>query len=263
MDREKLDGSVIGRDLNIPVTVLDEIDSTNTEARRRILRGDSMPQMILAERQSGGRGRQGKSFFSPPESGVYLSFGFECERGTDALLLTTSAAVAAHLAIRRVTGISCGIKWVNDLYVKDRKVAGILAESLFCGEKRYVILGIGVNLYPSEFPEELRDIAGCLLPEGTGLRNALAAELCRSLARLAEDSCPENFMEIYRANSLVLGKNVIYWENGERHEGVAKEIDERGRLLIRKTDGRDALLGSGEITLRWKASEEDKRRTEL
>jgi BirA family biotin operon repressor/biotin-[acetyl-CoA-carboxylase] ligase len=262
MDTEKLDRSVIGQDLEIPVEVLDEIDSTNTEARRRILRGEPMPQMILAERQSAGRGRQGKSFFSPPEAGVYLSFAFACERGTDALLLTTSAAVAAHLAIRRATGISCGIEWVNDLYVEDRKVAGILAESLFLGEKRYVILGIGVNLYPSELPMELRDIAGSLLPGRAGLRNALAAELCCSLARLAKDPCPEGFMEIYRANSLVLGKDVVYWESGERHEGLARSIDERGRLLVRKTDGEESLLGSGEITLRWKSSEEKKRRTE-
>lgn len=261
--RERLNEAVIGEGLSIPVFVLNEVDSTNTEARRRILSEESMPQMILAERQSAGRGRQGKSFFSPPDAGIYLSFAFPVSDGGAPLLLTTSAAVATMMAIRRVTGVTCGIKWVNDLYLRERKVAGILAESLFVGERRFVIVGVGVNLYPSDFPAELSGIAGSVLADGSGLRNALAAELCRSLAPLAEEALPRGFMEIYRAHSIVLGKDVVYLIDGERREGVAEDIDDCGRLLVRGADGFSEWLASGEITLRPKDAEDRKKELKI
>ena len=152
MAYEALSAERIGEELSFPVSVLRTVDSTNTEARRRILSGESLPQAILAEEQTAGRGRMGRSFYSPAGTGIYLSLCFEAS-GSEILFLTTAAAVAVHRAIREVTGIVTDIKWVNDLYFRGRKVSGILAESFSVEEKRYVIRGVGVNLYTTEFPE--------------------------------------------------------------------------------------------------------------
>ncbi len=258
---ERLDAALIGEGLSVPLSVLPLVDSTNTEARRRILSGHTEPFFLLAEEQSAGRGRMGRSFYSPAGTGIYLSLAFAPRsEGGDPLLLTTAAAVAVLRAIQRVTGTVCGIKWVNDLYVRDRKVCGILAESLYLGPTRFVILGVGVNLCTEDFPEELRGIAGSLLPEGRGLRNDLAAALCGELCALTTDSMPEGFLDAYRAHSLVLGRDVIYWENGERFEGVAESVDERGRLLVRHGDGTERLLGGGEITLRLNNTESERNK---
>lgn len=245
LDAERIKGSVT----DIPISVLREVDSTNTEARRRLLAGEPMPQAILAEAQTAGRGRMGRSFYSPEGTGIYLTLCFPA--GTeDPLFLTTAAAVAIHRAISRVTGISCDIKWVNDLYFKGRKVSGILAESLFLGDVRYIILGVGVNLYTSDFPSELLGIAGGLAGAPAGIRNDLAAEMLRELSALMPGRMPSGWLDLYRAHSMVLGKPIVYTENGICHEAVAESIDEKGRLTVRLANGKEQILASGEISLR-------------
>lgn len=248
---EMLDERVIGKELSLPVSVLASVDSTNTEARRRILAGEPMPQLILAEEQSAGRGRMGRSFYSPKGTGIYLTLAFRAtEQSGDTLPLTTAAAVAVHRAIEDVTGIATGIKWVNDLYYKGRKISGILAESMLLDGERYVILGVGVNLYTREFPVELSGIAGGLTDAGVGLRNRLAAALCAELSRLIQGENAEEVIGIYRKHSLVLGKQIVYTENGISYTATAEEIDGQGRLTVRHGDGRLHTLASGEISLR-------------
>lgn len=257
MEYERLDAALIGEDSPVPVSVLRTVDSTNTEARRRLLDGEPMPQAILAEEQTAGRGRMGRSFYSPDGTGIYLTLCFSV-RENDPLFLTTAAAVAVHRAIRNVTGIALAIKWVNDLYHRGRKVSGILAESLTIGDGRYVILGVGVNLYTTEFPEELRDVAGGLSNAATGLRNRLAKALLRELSLLMGEIDSEEYMKLYREYSMVLGERVVYIENGKAYEGVVTSIDERGRLTVKQTDGREKILASGEITLRLNSGESEK-----
>ena len=251
---EPLDGALLATLLGecpVSLHLYDEIDSTNSEAKRYALGGGEAPAAFLAERQSGGRGRVGRSFYSPRGTGVYLTLLLPM-RGelTDGVLLTSASAVAVRRAIARVTGIEVGIKWVNDLYLHDRKVCGILAESFFVGAERRVALGVGVNLYTEEFPEELSEIAGSLGEAEEGLRNPLAAELIRQLYDMAEDPAPERFLEEYRRASVVLGREILYTENGETFSARAEEIDGRGRLWVCREDGARVCLASGEISLR-------------
>lgn len=248
---EPLDAARIGRETSLPVTVLEETDSTNTEARRRILAGATEPHFLFAETQSAGRGRMGRSFYSPRGTGIYLTLSFPAPKGGgDPLPITTAAAVATHRAIFRATGISTGIKWVNDLIYKDRKVAGILAESMISEDTRYVILGVGINLSTEEFPEELSGVAGSLTQASVGLRNRLAAALCTEWERLTDPLAGEDWLAEYRAHSTVLGKRIVYTENGVRHEAEAMGIDQRGGLCVRHADGSERTLSSGEISLR-------------
>ena len=252
---EALDRETILLDLGreeLFLVVEDTVDSTSDAAKRHILSGGRTPAVFLAERQTAGRGRMGRSFYSPAETGLYLSLAVPAKGElADAVFLTTAAAVATLTAIQRVTGIETRIKWVNDLYYADKKVCGILAESFLLGDARFLILGVGINLTTEQFPEELRDRAGSLLSSAHGVRNRLAAAVIEELMTvMAGEFDRAELMATYRAHSMVLGREITYTENGVTYAGVAREIDEFGHLVIEKADGEIAILASGEITLR-------------
>ena len=230
------------------------IDSTSSEAKRRALAGLASSTLFIAEEQTAGRGRMGRSFFSPADTGLYLSLLFPV--GEDSLKIvgiTSAAAVAAVRAIRSETGIETGIKWVNDIYLGSRKIAGILAESFFVGEKRFCIVGIGVNLTTenSDFPSELRNSAGSLMTQGD-IRTSLAAVFCEELWGLVSALPDKSFMEEYRAASVVIGQEITFLENGAQYSAIAKKVCDDGSLEVVLDSGESRVLSSGEISLRLK-----------
>ena len=233
------------------VTVFDSIDSTNAEARRQAECGLASPALILAEGQSAGRGRMGRSFFSPSATGLYMSFLTEAKPDlADTVRMTTAAAVAVASAIEELCGAEVGIKWVNDIYFRGRKICGILCESFVCGDgKRYAVIGIGINLYTEEFPKEIKDRAASLFPKA-GVRNALAARITQKLCGFWEHPEDGRIIEYYRARSIVLGKRVTFCEGGVEREGVAISVDSFGALRVRTSDGEEKILTGGEISLR-------------
>lgn len=240
--------------LGISVFVFRETDSTNDRARIYALSGGAAPAVFIADAQTAGRGRMGRSFYSPADTGIYLSLLLKAPDDPSLTLrMTSAAAVAAHDAILEVLGIDTGIKWVNDLYLNGRKISGILAESFFVDTCRYIIIGIGINLSTADFPDELRRIAGALTGGVTDetkhtLTEAVAAHLYREMNDLGDPS----IMERYRKCSAVLGKSVRFIENGESFEGVAESVDDMGALSVRLSDGSLYRLASGEISLRLK-----------
>ena len=219
---KSLDEKRISELLTIPevhVEVQKTLDSTNAACRRLLDAGVS-ECLVLAERQTGGRGRRGRAFFSPP-GGLYMSVAMPT--APDTLALTCRAAVVTAEAIARVTGIDCGIKWVNDLYYKGKKVCGILAELVGA----HVIVGIGVNLIPSPLPPELADVVGFL--DCSDVREALAAEIARGLlCRTATDA---QILAEYRRRSVVLGKTVTCTVGEREFSAEALEIDDSGALV--------------------------------
>ena len=238
-------------DTPLSLFLFSSIDSTNTEARRHALDGGSSPALFLAEEQTAGRGRMGRSFFSPKDTGIYLSLLCKVsDLSGDPITVTSAAAVAVCRAIRSVTGISVGIKWVNDLYCEGKKICGILAESFFVGEERFFTVGVGLNLSTVEFPDDLRDKAGSLFREKNDCYDALCAALARELYTLVTEGNPQEFMKDYRAASLVLGNEITYRKNDVERQAVAESVDDLGRLLVRHSDGTADLLASGEISLR-------------
>ena len=229
-----------------------EIDSTNSEARRRAMDG-SGAAVFLADRQSAGRGRMGRSFYSPGGSGIYLSLLLPLDGNPeDILLMTSAAAVAVRRAIFSATGRETGIKWVNDLYYREKKVCGILCEAVRTAERFYVIIGVGINLYTEVFPDELASVAGSLGVCGEDKRGELAALCISELYKIWNNISDSSFIEEYRRYSTVLGKEITYTENGVTYEGVAESIDERGRLYVRNDRGGVHILASGEISIRTK-----------
>ena len=225
-------------DAALPVYRYETLDSTSTECRRRHAAGQTRC-LVLTNAQTAGRGRSGKRFYSPAGAGLYMSLLFPIPDG-GAEGLTPYAAVCVAEAIEKLTGLSCGIKWVNDLFFEGKKVCGILAEGL----GGCAILGVGVNLTRAAVPEELRDIMGCLGREG--IREPLAAEIAsRLLAWPVKDTA---YMDEYRRRSVVLGRRVRFRRDGMETDGIAVGIADDGALEIDTNTGR-VVLRSGEVSL--------------
>ena len=238
LDGERI-RALLGDD-TLPVHVLECVDSTSTDCRRRLAAGEERC-LVLAERQSAGRGRQGKQFYSPAGRGLYLSLLFAPEGGLrSADAFTAWAAVCTARAVETVTGRACGIKWVNDLYFRGRKVCGILTEAV----GGHLIVGVGVDLRAGDLPPELRETVGAL--ETDADRNALAAGIVRGLLDYAPEE--RGFYAEYRRRSVVLGREIRFLENGTEKRGRALDILDDGALLVETAEGR-AALRSGEVTL--------------
>lgn len=241
---------------DISLMIFDEIDSTNTEARRYIINGSRSPAALVANSQSAGRGRTGKSFYSPSDTGIYLSLVFKSS-SSDVVLMTTAAAVAVHRAISSVLHINTDIKWVNDLYLDGKKVCGILAESFYFGGDQYVIIGVGINICTKDFPDDISGVAGSLGSSDShrcDLCAACISELYRAV-KIIEDGDSDAFdrmLDEYRQHSIVIGKDIVYSEHDGFRSAYVLSIDGRGRLLVKNEDGSISLLSSGEISLRLK-----------
>ncbi len=235
----------------------DCIDSTNSEARRYAEQTGNGNVLFLADRQSAGRGRTGKSFYSPQGTGLYLTLLIDVTDDSPAsvVALTSAAAVAVAEACDGVCGTRCGIKWVNDLYIDGKKVCGILAESFAARGRRFVAIGVGINLSTDSFPTDIADIAGALTNTASDdARRGLALAVCAGVfdiynkLRIGDFS----YMRRYRERSLVLGKEIKFWQNGVESSGMCVSIKDSGALEVQLPDGHKALLASGEISLRVK-----------
>ena len=236
------------------------IDSTNTALKHLAEGGAPQGLCLIAEQQTGGRGRMGRSFYSPPGSGVYMSLLLRPDfPAVQAGLLTAGAAVAAAEAIEELTGKRCGIKWVNDIVLGGKKVCGILTEGALEGETgrlQYAVVGLGFNLRepPGGFPPELRDIAGAILDPEEPDRDLICRlpalvldKLMDLIACLHEDS----LLDRYRSRCFLLGKPILIHRPGQAPEqALALDLTPEFSLIVERQDGSRAVLHSGEVSIR-------------
>ena len=243
------------RDLDL--TVLPTAPSTNALVREKANQGRPEGCIIVACEQTDGRGRYGRQFFSPVDSGVYLSLLLRptAYSPQQATCLTAAAAAAMCQAIEAVTGQQPGIKWVNDIFLHGKKVCGILTEAavgLETGTLNYMVLGAGVNLYPPAegFPEEIQSIAGSVLehscPEA---KNRLVGEFLNRFWDFYSHPECRTYLEDYRARSLAIGRNVTVLSAGKAVSAYAYGIDDDFRLLVRYENGDTEALSYGEIRI--------------
>lgn len=233
-----------------PITVVEATASTNTDLRELALAGAPAGTTLIAATQTGGRGRRGRTFHSP-EGGLYLSTLLRPEGETDPGRITCYGAVAAARAIERLCPLSVGIKWVNDLYLEGRKVAGILAEGVLApeGTLSAVVLGIGINLYGT-LPPELESIATTVAAHGPTLsREDLAAAFLNEWERVYAVPDHAAVMEEYRRRSIVLGREVTVVQGEHTYPAVATAITDEGHLRVSTPTGEQTLC-SGEVSLR-------------
>lgn len=234
-------------------------DSTNTDAKKILLAGDTSTAAVFALRQNGGHGRKGRPFFSPP-GGIYMSAILHPRLEPDQIvLITTAACVCVCRAISHVTGCEPQIKWVNDLFLNGKKICGILTEAITdveSGTIGAIVIGIGINYCLPEdvIPEELRTIVGGIVTadEEHPPRGQMAAEILNQLSQLEDMVRERSFIAEYRSRSMILGEEIRVISATGEYGATAIDIDQDGGLVIRTPDGRISALHSGEITIRPK-----------
>jgi BirA family biotin operon repressor/biotin-[acetyl-CoA-carboxylase] ligase len=229
------------------------VDSTNERTKELAMGGAPGGLVVTAEEQSAGRGRRGNEWFAPPGSCLLYSALLRPFSAEAASLLPLAIPVAVCEAAESVAPVRCQVKWPNDVWIDERKVAGVLVEAR--PEEGWAVIGVGVNVAipQGDFPSELRETATSLLPTeaeagvpaggAPGVRRALAA-LNESLGRWVASS-DEEVLAAFRARDALCGRR-ISWQDGE---GTAEEIDERGHLVVERSDGERVALGAGEVHL--------------
>ena len=240
------------------VECFDSLGSTNDLLKRLAASGAPEGAVVVANEQTAGRGRLGRSFMSPKNSGIYLSMALRPDCApSDAANLTAWVAVAICRALAGC-GVDAGIKWVNDIVCGGKKVGGILTEMAVeseSGRVQYVVTGIGINVSQTaeDFPFELRDIAASLRMAGAGSvdRNELAANMIRELDALRA-SWPDGkigYLEEYRSRCVNIGREVVFTRDGTQYAGTASGVDGEFGLAV-DTDSGPLTLRSGEVSVR-------------
>ena len=241
---------------DIDLFVYDEIDSTNTEAKRRLHSSDVKDfTVIVSDMQKGGRGRTGKSFASPKGSGVYFSIILHPKDFYDFSyfdLTTVKAAVAVAEGIKEATGKVAEIKWVNDLFINGRKICGILSELDADFESRSVksvIVGIGINVNEPKDDsfKDLKDIAGYI---GTDvIRNEILSSILNAFYENNYVKKDKEIIDYYKKHSLVIGKDLTFELNGKKYTAKGVDINDKGNLIV-DTGEKRITLSSGEVSIK-------------
>ena len=240
------------------ITIFDTIGSTNKELKNIAKKGFLKNHIMVAEMQTGGKGRFDRQFHSPKNSGIYMSLLIKPPFAAEmSVQITAACAVAVARAIQKFTNKSPKIKWVNDLILDNKKICGILTEGAVNGETKmfdWAVVGIGLNLYPPEndFPEELKSIAGYVTDaKRENLRNLLIAEIVNNLCEFIDSLEHKPYLEEYKNRSCVLSKPINIIKNGNTAKAVALDIDNNCRLLVKYENGETEFLSSGEISIKF------------
>jgi len=234
------------------------VDSTNTRAKTMAQQGAPHGTVLIAEHQTGGRGRMGRSFSSPAGAGLYLSAILRpgCP-ARELMHLTCLAGVAACNAVEKTCGTRPGIKWINDLILQNRKLGGILTElsvDAKTGLVEYAVIGIGINCLQKtqDFPREIQDMAISLRSAGISPDiPKLAAALIMQLHQMSlQLHTPQKLMRTYRNDCITLGREVVLTGTETQKQGTALDVDDAGALLVRLEDGSVCAVHSGEVSVR-------------
>ena len=242
------------------IFVMKTVNSTNDYVRELAQNGAEEGVLVVSSEQTNGRGRRGRSFFSPADTGLYMSILLRPTiSAKEAVKITAIAAVAVCKAIEKVLNISAEIKWVNDIYFNGRKVAGIRTEAAMNfenGALDYAVVGIGVNVYKPEndFPEEISEIAGALLNTPINdVKNKLVAEIYNQFMTLYRTMYDNNYADEYRKRLMWQGERIFILSgaNGEiKTPAVLLGTDEKCAIKVRYENGAEGVISSGEISIR-------------
>jgi BirA family biotin operon repressor/biotin-[acetyl-CoA-carboxylase] ligase len=234
------------------------VDSTNQLLKKMAEDGAPEGVVVVANTQTRGRGQRERSFFSPEGTGLYISVLLrQSLRFSRPRYLTAAAATAAAEAVRDICGLNVGVKWVNDIFLRDRKVGGILTEGSLeyeSGYTAYAVLGFGLNAlapaggFPAELPAAASLYAPGAAPAGD-IRGKLAAEFLSRLFLYCDQLQEKEFLTSYRRLSCLLGRRLACYNDGRVFTAEAVDIDDEARLIVRLDDGREEALLAGEVSL--------------
>ncbi len=244
------------------IYVYDKVSSTNDLLKTKSEENEWT--VICACEQEKGKGRLGRSFYSPKDTGVYFSVlikpTFSIEYST---FLTTACAVSVCNAINKIfNGLNPKIKWVNDIMIDEKKVCGILTEAQYSVENSmfdYVIVGIGINIYTPNggFPDDIKSIASQLTQEKEeDIKNKIVAYVLNEYHSLYSQIGKGDYIaSLYKDMSMVIGKNVTVIRGESKRNAKVLDIDNKCRLIVKYDDGEDGCLSSGEISIKVKKDE--------
>lgn len=239
-------------------SAFDVLDSTNAYLKALSSQGAPEWSAVIAAEQTAGRGRLGRSFFSPGATGLYMSVLLKPSESKYKLeaptFITVAAAVAAARAIERLSGRETRIKWVNDIYIDEKKVSGILAEGVFGSTLESVVLGIGVNLYKPQngFPDDISNKAAyifedvCEPDKRAELAIAFLNEFYTLYAHLGE----RGYMNEYREREYLTGRQVEFERNGKKQSGIVSGVGDDAELIVALDDGGELCLRAGEVSVK-------------
>ena len=242
---------------HLDISVFSSVTSTNTILKEMAEQGAKEGTVIIAEEQTAGRGRIGKQFYSPKGTGIYISILLRPDiPAEESLFLTTSAAVATARAIEDVSDKRALIKWVNDIYLEDKKTCGILTEGAFnveTGKLDYAIVGIGINVCIPDggFPDNIKDIATAIFDKQTDSINKriiLIANLLDYFMEYYKDFKSKSYVKEYIERSMIIGKTITVIEGSKTSIAKAIDIDKNCRLKVQFEDGTTKWLSSGEVS---------------
>lgn len=237
------------------ISVFGEVDSTNNIIRNAAKSGADEGCVCISESQTAGRGRLGRSFFSPDSTGIYMSILLRPTlKAEDAVLITTAAAVAVCKALEKENAEQPLIKWVNDIFIKNKKVCGILTESALSqnGFLEYAVLGIGINVYPPEkgFDKELKAIAGAVFDEKKeNLKNRISAHIITEFFNIYKSLDKKDYFNFYKDRCFVLGREITVIKGEKSHKACALDLDNDFKLLVDYGKTKE-YLSSGEISIK-------------
>ena len=246
-----------GEALRLNLQTVDCTASTNSDLKLLAQQGAPAGTVLVAGQQTGGRGRRGRSFFSPPGTGVYISLLLRPQlQMQQAVLFTTAAAVAVCRAVEKLTGQNPQIKWVNDVFINGKKVCGILTEAaadLETGMVEYAVLGLGLNVTKPAggFPPEVAKVAGSIFkaPQGNA-KNRLTAEVLNQLSNLLQNPAGPDIYNDYKSRQLLLGRKVTFEQNGVQQTATAVDVARDYGLVVQLPNGQQRVLSSGEVSCR-------------
>lgn len=242
------------------IYIYESLESTNKTAKELATQGCQHGTVVIAHSQTAGRGRFGRSFYSPAETGLYMSIVLDAKylKLKDITLITSATSVITSRVIENVTGKKCGIKWVNDLILNGKKVCGILTESVTntqTGQIDRVVVGIGININTKDFPEDICDIATSIIDDSQ--QNNVRDQIAEGIITYFRDDNTFNdekrIMDEYREKQILLGQMITVFNSNENYEAKALDVDNKGRLVVQKADGTCEALFSGEVSVRKKS----------
>lgn len=251
LSEEKLN-NLLNNKLN--VTVLESVGSTNTELKKLAQNGATDGTVLIAKKQTAGRGRLGRSFYSPENSGIYMSVLFRPNIDfKDASLITPATSVSVLRALKNSGAKNLGIKWVNDIFCENKKTAGILTEISFTSSSQidFLIVGIGINLTTEVFPTELENIAGSVFKDKPCDKNKIVADTLNSLYDFYKNIKDRTFLQDYKNYSILTGRDVFLVYPDKKIPVTVLGIDDDCRLIVRYSDGSSEHISTGEISVRF------------
>ena len=243
-------------DQKLNITIFDELDSTNNYLKKLGSQGEKENKLVIALSQTGGRGRMGRSFYSPNGTGIYFSLllhpKFSAEKS---LFLTVMAAVSVAETVMKYNINDVKIKWVNDIYIDGKKVCGILTEGAINSDKMldYAVVGIGINVIAPEngFPEDIKDIATAIFPGNSeeNIKEKIVADVINRFFSMYNGD-DKDYIKRYREYSYLIGKEINIIQGDSTRPATVIDITGDCHLIVKNEKGEIEEISSGDVSVR-------------